>query len=75
MLATLAAASPMLLCAAAYDTMPSTQLPDMITALDAAGNDSYAWFIYNDITDHHAWESWFGVKDVSIAWFDAVLKP
>jgi acetyl esterase/lipase len=75
MLATLADASPMLLCAASHDTIPPSQLPDMTAALDADGNDSYAWFIYNDPLDHHSWDYWFAVKDMSIAWFDAVLKP
>jgi acetyl esterase/lipase len=75
MLATLADASPMLLCAARHDTLPPTQIPDMTAALDAAGNDSYAWFIYEDTLDHHSWDYWFAVKNMSIAWFDAVLKP
>ena len=75
MLATLADASPMLLCAARHDTIPSTQLPDMTAALDAAGNDSYAWFIYEDPLEHHSWDYWFAVKNMSVAWFDSVLKP
>ena len=47
----------------------------MTAALDAAGNDSYAWFIYEDQLEHHAWDYWFAVKNMSIDWFDAVLKP
>jgi acetyl esterase/lipase len=71
---TLATASPMLLIASVGDTMPDEQLPAMTAALDAAGNHDYAAFIYDDIMDHHSFDIWPFVRDMSIAFLDDVLK-
>ncbi len=72
MLPTLAGAAPMLLIASSRDPMPPRQLPNMLKALQIAGNQNSQSFVIPG--DQHAFDYWPIVRHKSIAFLDAVLK-